>query len=89
MKVGLEAFYFGNQFLENVNKTPDYWLLGASVQKTFGHFTIALNVENILDVRQTRYENIVSGSPNNPIFNEIYAPLDGIVGNMVLKFDLY
>jgi len=88
-KAGLEAFYVGNQFLENGSKTPDYWLLGASVQKTFGHFTIALNLENILNIRQTRYENIVSGPLNNPIFNEIYAPLDGMVGNMVLKFDLF
>ena len=88
-KAGLEAFYYGNQFLENGDKTPDYWLLGASVQKRFGHFTIALNVENILDVRQTRYENIVSGPIDNPTFSELYAPLDGIVGNMVLKFDLY
>ena len=87
-KAGLEAFYFGNQYLEDGSKTPDYWLLGASVQKTFGHFTLALNVENILDVRQTRYENIVSGPIDNPVFRELYAPLDGIVGNMVLKFDL-
>jgi len=88
-KAGLEAFYFGNQFVEDGTKTPDYWLLGASVQKRFGHLTVALNVENILDVRQTRYENIVSGDLNNPVFNEIYAPLDGIVGNVVLKFDLF
>ena len=88
-KTGLEAFYYGNQYLENGDKTPDYWLLGASVQKRFGHFTIALNVENILDIRQTRYENIVSGSINNPTFSELYAPLDGIAGNIVLKFDLY
>jgi iron complex outermembrane receptor protein len=88
-KAGLEAFYFGNQYLEDGSKTPDYWLLGASVQKTFGHFTLALNIENILNVRQTRYENIVSGPLNNPVFNELYAPLDGIVGNVVLKFDLF
>jgi len=87
-KAGLEAFYFGNQYLENGDRTPDYWLLGASAQKTFGHFTIALNVENILDIRQTRYENIVSGPINNPTFSELYAPLDGFVGNIVLKFDL-
>ena len=87
-KAGLEAFYFGNQYLENGNKTPDYWLLGASAKKTFGHITIALNIENILDIRQTRYENIVSGPINNPVFSELYAPLDGIVGNIVLKFDL-
>jgi iron complex outermembrane receptor protein len=88
-KAGLEAFYFGKQDLEDGSTSPDYWLLGASAQKTFGHFTIALNVENILDVRQTRFENIVSGDLNNPVFNELYAPLDGFVGNMVLKFDLY
>ncbi len=88
-KAGLEAFYFGNQFREDGHKTPDYWLLGASVQKRFGYITIALNVENILDVRQTAYENIISGNLNNPDFNEIYAPLDGILGNMVVKFDLY
>jgi len=87
--VGLEAFYFGNQYLEDGTKTTDYWLLGTSVQKRIGHITIALNVENILDVRQTRYENIISGNLNNPVFNEIYAPLDGIVGNVVIKFDLY
>jgi len=87
-KAGLEAFYIGNQFIESGLQTPDYWLLGASVQKTFGHITFALNIENILDVRQTRFENIVSGSINNPVFNEIYAPLDGMVGNMVLMFDL-
>ncbi len=89
LKAGLEAFYFGKQYIENGNKTPDYWLLGASAQKTFGHFTIALNVENILDVRQTRYENIVSGPVTNPNFNELYAPLDGIMANVVLKFNLF
>jgi len=88
-KAGLEAFYFGKQYLDDGTPKPDYWLLGASVQKRFGHLTVALNVENILDVRQTRNENIISGDLNNPVFNEIYAPLGGIVGNVVLKFDLY
>lgn len=87
-KIGLEAFYFGHQYKEDGNRTPDYWLLGASVQKTFGHLTIALNSENILDIRQTRFENIITGNLNNPVFKEIYAPLDGFVANMVLKFDL-
>ena len=88
-KVGLEAFYFGNQYRENGTKTPNYWLLGASAQKGFGHFTVAINFENILDVRQTRYENIVRGSISNLNFNELYAPLDGFVANAVLKFDLF
>ncbi len=88
-KAGLEAFYIGKQYSEDGTKKPDYWLLGASVQKTISHFTLVLNVENILDILQTRYENIVSGDLNNPVFSELYAPLDGIVGNFVLKFDLF
>ena len=88
-KAGLEAFYFGHQFLEDGTKTPDYWLLGASVQKRIGHFTLVLSVENMLDVRQTRYENIVSGDLNNPVFSELWAPLDGVLGNFVLKFNLF
>jgi len=89
LKTGLEAFYFGNQYIDNTKKAPNYWLLGASVQKEFNHITVALNVENILDIRQTRYENIVSGPINNPNFSELYASLDGRVENIVLKYDLY
>jgi len=89
IKAGLEAFYFGNQYLDDGYKTPDYWLLGASAQKRFGHLTIVLNVENILNIRQTKFENIITGNLNNPVFKELYAPLDGIVGNVVLKFDLF
>ena len=88
-KVGVESFYFGNQYLENGSKTPNYWIFDAMAQKEFEHLTIALNVENILDVRQTRYENIVNPPLNNPVFNEIYAPLEGIVANIVLKYDFY
>ena len=87
--MGLEAFYFGPQHLENGGKTADYWLLGAMIQKTFAHFTIAANVENILDVRQTRFEDIVIPPLENPSFKELYAPLDGIVGNIVLMFQLF
>ena len=88
-RTGLEAFYFGRQFRGNGDKTNDYWMLAVSVMKKFGHFKLALNVENILDIRQTRFENIVSGPPGNPVFNELYAPLNGIVANAVIKIDLF
>lgn len=88
-KIGLEAFYIGNQYIENDKKTPGYWLLGASAQKRIGHLTLAINFENILNIRQTKYKSIISGNINNPVFDELYAPLDGLVGNIVLKFDLF
>lgn len=89
LRMGLEAFYFGQQHLENGDKTPDYWLLGGMIQKTLGHVTFALNLENILDIRQTRFEKIVLPPPANPTFRDIYAPLDGFVGNIVILFHLF
>jgi len=88
VRLALEAFYFGRQFLENGNKTRNYWLLGISAQKNFGHCSLVGNVENILNVKQTKYENIVHPPLSNPVFNEIYAPLDGVVVNIVLLFHL-
>ncbi len=89
IRLALEAFYFGRQYRETGDRTPSYWLLGASVQKNFRHFSLVANVENFLNVRQTRYENIVHPPLSNPVFNEIYAPLDGIVANIVLLFNLF
>ena len=89
IRLALEAFYFGRQYLENGDITPHYWLLGASAQKNFRHFAFVANVENILNIRQTRYEDIVHPPLSNPVFNEIYAPLEGIVANFVLLFNLF
>ena len=47
-----------------------------------------MNVENFLDVRQTRYEQVVYGPTDRPLFRPLYAPLDGIVANIALKLTL-
>ncbi|GBE28713.1 colicin I receptor precursor [bacterium BMS3Bbin03] len=88
-KAGIEAFYFADQYLEDGTKTPNFWRIDLMAQKEVGHFTIALNVENVLDVRQTRFENIIHPPLSNPVFSEIYAPLEGRVGNIVVKYDLF
>ena len=88
-KAGVEAFLFADQYLEDGTRTPNYWRIDLMVQKEIGHFTVALNVENLLDVRQTRYENIVHPPFSNPVFNEIYVPLEGRVGNIVVKYGLF
>ena len=49
-------------------------------QKTLGHFTLVANPENILNVQQVKFGQLCKGSLQNPVFNGIYAPLDG-VGN--------
>jgi iron complex outermembrane receptor protein len=84
-RFGLEVFYYGRQYLDDRTKTPDYWLFGFLAEKIWKHVSIYANIENITDRRQTRFENINMGTVANPVFREIYAPLDGIVANVGVK----
>ncbi len=89
-RLGLEGTYNGPQYLgEGSRQGRGFWLLGVLGEKIFApHFSAVLNVENFLDVRQTRFESVVLGSPTSPTFRPLYAPLDGIVGNVALKITL-
>jgi outer membrane receptor for ferrienterochelin and colicins len=81
-RVGLEAFYFGQQKLSTGITTRDYWIVGFSAQRNWEHFSLFVNFENFTDTRQTRFGSIYSGPVTNPQFSEIYAPMDGFVSNM-------
>ena len=89
-RLGLEGTYNGPQYLgEGTRQGRGFWLLGVLGEKIFApHFSVVLNVENFLDVRQTRFEPVVLGTPAAPTFRPLYAPLDGIVGNVALKITL-
>ena len=89
-RLGLEGTYNGPQYLgEGARQGRSFWLLGVLGEKIFApHFSVVLNVENFLDVRQTRFEPVVLGTPAAPTFRPLYAPLDGIVGNVALKITL-
>ncbi len=85
---GFEAFYTGKEYLNNGTQSPDYWTIGVMFQKFFNHFSVIANVENLFDVRQTKFENIYNPPLSNPTFKQIYAPLDGIVANVAVKITL-
>ena len=89
-RLGLEGTYNGPQYLgDGARQGRGFWLLGVLGEKIFApHFSVVLNVENFLDVRQTRFEPVVLGTPAAPTFRPLYAPLDGIVGNVALKITL-
>jgi iron complex outermembrane receptor protein len=81
-RIGLEAYYFSSQRRENNSTGEGYWILGLMTEKRVNESVTAfLNFENFTDTRQTRFENINSGTLQNPIFKDIYAPLDGFVVN--------
>jgi len=87
-RTGIEAFYTGRQYLSDHTQTPDYWTMGFMIQRMFKHFSIIGNVENIFDIRQTKFEKVVIPPYTNPTFREIYAPLDGLLANVALKIQL-
>ena len=87
-KVGLEAYYFSPQKLNNGTTGKDYWTCGFMAEKIWEKFSLYINFENFLDTRQTRFESIYTGTTSNPTFKDIYAPLDGFVINGGIKFKL-
>lgn len=87
-KVGLEAYYFSSQKLNDGTIGKDYWTCGFMAEKLWERFSIYVNFENFLDTRQSRFDTIYTGTITNPIFKDIYAPLDGFVVNAGVKFKL-
>ena len=88
LKIGLEAYYFSPQKLNDGAIGKPYWINGLMVEKLWERFSIFVNFENFLDTRQTRFDTIYTGTITNPIFRDIYAPVDGFVINGGLKLKL-
>lgn len=87
-KVGLEAYYFSPQMLSDGSTGEEYWICGFMVEKIWEHFSLFINFENFLDTRQTRFDSIYTGTITNPVFKDIYAPVDGFVINGGIKISL-
>jgi len=87
-KVGLEAYYFSRQRLTDNTFGKDYWICGFMVERLWEKFSLFINFENFLDARQTRFDTIYTGTITNPVFRDIYAPVDGFVANGGLKLNL-
>lgn len=88
-RIGLEAYYFGQQALADGGRGRDYWIFGLMMEKVFSDkYSAFLNFENFTDTRQSRYEQIYTGTLSNPMFRDIFAPLDGFVINGGIKLQL-
>lgn len=88
LKIGLEAYYFSPQKLSDGAIGKSYWLCGLMGEKLWEHFSLFVNFENIFDVRQTKFDTIYTGTISNPVFRDIYAPVDGFVVNGGIKIRL-
>ncbi len=88
LKVGLEAYYYSPQKLNDGNTGKDYWICGLMTERLWKHFSIFINFENLFDTRQTRFDRIYTVTITNPVFRDIYAPVDGFVVNGGIKIRL-
>ncbi len=85
LKLGLEAYYFSPQRLSDGATGKSYWIMGLMGEKVWEKFSLFVNFENFTNTRQTKFDTIYTGSINNPIFRDIYAPLEGFVVNGGIK----
>ena len=88
LKMGLEAYYFSPQELNDSTNGRDYWLFGFMVEKIWERFSLFINFENFGATRQTKFDTIHTGTLTNPTFRDIYAPVDGFVVNGGIKIKL-
>ncbi len=91
LKIGLENYWTGRQRVPRNpfrTTTPSSWITGLIAEKGFGNFRVFINLENIFDTRQTKYEPIFVGdlSAGNIRTLPVYGPLEGRVINAGIRF---
>jgi iron complex outermembrane receptor protein/outer membrane receptor for ferrienterochelin and colicins len=86
---GVEGSYTGHQYREDYTQTPGYFFIAAMVEKKlWKHYSIVLNGENLLDYRQSKTEPLYTGTTTHPVFNPLWAPIDGRVINLCVRWKL-
>jgi len=88
IKLGLEGYFTGRQYLSNGTRTPAFNEFGFMAEKIFKRFSLFINFENFTDTRQGKYKNVVNGSHLNPTFDEIWTHTEGFVVNGGIKLKL-
>ena len=91
-RVGVEYYYTGRQPLgDNPFRRTGrpYSLLGLLVQRRVGRALLFANVENLFNVRQTRYDPLLlpAAGPGGRRTTDAWAPLDGRVANAGVRWD--
>jgi outer membrane receptor for ferrienterochelin and colicins len=85
IKIGLEGYFTGSQYLSGGTKTPSFPEFGFMAEKIFKHCSFFINLENFTDTRQSNYKNVVNGSHLDPTFDEIWTHTEGFVANGGIK----
>ncbi len=92
-RIGLELYYTGEQALENNpyrNTSEPYLHIGLLGEIVLGRVRLFLNLENLLDVRQTREDPLVlpDQAPNGGWTVDAWSPLEGFIANAGVRVSL-
>lgn len=91
-RIGIECYYTGTQRLEYNpyrSQSPSYLIVGAMAEhKIAAYLRVFLNLENLTNVRQTRWDPLLLSSRGSDgrWTVDAWAPLDGRVINGGLRF---
>ena len=86
-RFGLEGSYTGAQYRDEDAKTPGYMFMALMIERKLGsRISLVGNCENLLDYRQSKHEALYTGTITNPIFKPLWAPIDGRVVNLSLRW---
>ncbi|MDQ3441093.1 MAG: TonB-dependent receptor, partial [Planctomycetota bacterium] len=85
-RIGFESYYTGRQTLDDNpyrDRSKRYVLFGGMIERRLGRARLFLNVENLADIRQSKYDPLVRPTrlPDGRWNVEAWAPLDGRVWN--------
>ena len=82
------VYYYNNKTIYDTHSVSNFWFFAAMIERKFSFGSIVLNVENLTDSRQAKFEKLVTGPVTSPTFNPVWAPLDGRVFNLSFKVNL-
>ncbi|XPF94211.1 TonB-dependent receptor plug domain-containing protein [Colwellia sp. RE-S-Sl-9] len=85
-RAGFEAYYTGPQRLNDnpyIDESDPYWHLGLMGEMTFGRLSWFINLENLLDVKQTDEHPLLlpSRAPTGQWTTDIWSRNDGFIAN--------
>jgi outer membrane receptor for ferrienterochelin and colicins len=85
-RLGIESYYTGRQTLDDSpyrEVSRRYLLFGGLFERRVGRARLFVNVENLANIRQTKYDPLIRPSrlPDGRWTVEAWAPLDGRVWN--------
>ena len=89
-RIGFEAYYTGPQPLEDDpyrTRGESYWELGLLGEVVLGRYRVFLNLENLLDVRQTRESPLIrpTRAPDGRWTVDAWQPLEGFIANAGIR----